>query len=232
MKTDHIKVIAFDADDTLWDNQTQFTEVENRYCNILREYASEEETRRSLFKVESSNMPEMGYGTKAFIISLIQNAVEISRQQIPARQISEILHMGMQLLENPATPLSGVTATLQRLQASRRYTLICFTKGELLIQQNKFRRSGLAPYFDTLEIVSDKSREEYLHLCEANHISPSEFMMVGNSFKSDIHPVVELGGYGIYIPYKQMWQYEHLQEYTHERMVKLQKFEDITEILR
>jgi len=222
-----LRVIAFDADDTLWDNQSLYDAAEARYCSILAPYANEQQIRSTLFKVESSNMPTMGYGTKAFLISLLQNALEMTHDTLPASALHEILQIGMQLLYNPATPFPGVTDTLKALHASHRYTLICFTKGELLDQENKCNRSGLRPYFDHLEITSDKSEADYTYLCEKMHIHPSEFLMVGNSFKSDIHPIISLGGYGIHIPYKRIWQYEHLEVYEHPNVISVKSFTDI-----
>lgn len=226
-----IKVVAFDADDTLWDNQTQFDEVENLYCKILRAYGDEEFIKQSLLSVEMDNMPEMGYGTKAFILSLIQNALKVSQNTIPAPLVHKILRSGMNLLLNPATPLPGVTETLTRLKSSGKFTLVCFTKGELIVQENKFNRSGLAPLFDHLEIVSDKSTSAYTTLCEKMNARPHEFVMVGNSFKSDIHPAIEIGAYGIYIPANRMWQMEQAPTYSHNNIIQVKTFADIAEVL-
>lgn len=225
--SDNIRVIAFDADDTLWDNQTLYDEAENQYCRILAPYGTEQQIRNTLFKVESSNMPTMGYGTKAFTLSLIQNALEMSHDTIPTQSIHEILRIGTKLLHNPATPFPQVQETLTALRQSNRYTLVCFTKGDLLDQQNKFQRSGLLPLFHHVEISSEKSAGEYLNLCDRFQITPAQLLMVGNSFKSDIHPVIELGGHGIYIPYKRTWQYEHLAEYKHERVIQISHFTEI-----
>ncbi len=226
-----IKVVAFDADDTLWDNQTQFDEVENQYCKILRAYGDEDFIKQSLLSVEMDNMPEMGYGTKAFILSLIQNALKVSQNTIPAPLVHKILRSGMDLLLNPATPLPGVTKTLTRLKSSGKFTLVCFTKGELIVQENKFNRSGLAPLFDHLEIVSDKSTSAYTTLCEKMNALPHEFVMVGNSFKSDIHPAIEIGAYGIYIPTGRMWQMEQAPTYSHNNIIQVKTFADIAEVL-
>ncbi len=231
MINEKIKVIAFDADDTLWDNQTLFDEVENQYCKILRAYGDEEFIRKSLLSTEIDNMPEMGYGTKAFILSLIQNALKVSQNTIPGPLVQEILRSGMDLLLNPATPLPEVTKTLIQLKASGKFKLVCFTKGELIVQENKFNRSELAPLFDHLEIVSDKSSSAYKNLCEKMNALPHEFVMVGNSFKSDIHPAIEIGAYGIYIPASSMWQMEQAKIYSHNNIIQVKTFADIAKVL-
>ncbi len=231
MNTSAIRVVAFDADDTLWDNQTLYDQTEARYCQLLHSYGTEAEIRAALYEVETSNMPLMGYGTKAFVLSLIQNALEMSHDTIDASCLHTIVRMGRELLMNPATPFDGVVETLQALRNSGRYTLVCFTKGDLLDQDNKLVRSGLRPLFHHVEIVSEKGADEYLSLCRKLNIAPAELLMVGNSFKSDIHPVIEIGGIGIHIPYKRMWQYELFEEYEHERMARIGSFSELLQLL-
>lgn len=232
MNTSNIRVIAFDADDTLWDNQTLYDRTEARYCQLLSTFGSEAEVRAALYEVEKSNMPTMGYGTKAFVLSLLQNALEMSHDTVGAATLHDILRMGQELLLNPATPLDGVVETLHTLHERRRYQLVCITKGDMLDQQNKLQRSGLAPYFDHVEIVSEKGQDEYLALLNRLGIAATEFMMVGNSFKSDIHPVLQLGGIGIHVPYKRMWQYELFEEYEHERMARLSNIAELPGLLQ
>ena len=231
MNTSNIRVIAFDADDTLWDNQTLYDRTEARYCQLLSAYGSEAEVRAALYEVEKSNMPTMGYGTKAFVLSLSQNALEMSHDTVDASTLHDILRMGQDLLLNPATPLDGVDETLRTLYGRHRYQLVCLTKGDMLDQQNKLQRSGLAPYFSHVEIVSEKGADEYASLFKRLGITAAEFMMVGNSFKSDIHPVLQLGGIGIHVPYKRMWQYELFEEYEHERMARLSNIRELPALL-
>lgn len=231
MNTSDIRVIAFDADDTLWDNQTLYDRTEAHYCQLLSTYGTEAEVRSALYEVEKSNMPTMGYGTKAFVLSLLQNALEMSHDTIDAAPLHDILRMGQDLLLNPATPLDGVVETLRTLYDRHRYQLVCLTKGDMLDQQNKLQRSGLAPYFDHVEIVSEKGADEYASLMKRLGITASKFMMVGNSFKSDIHPVLQLGGIGIHVPYKRMWQYELFEEYEHERMARLSNIRELLTLL-
>ena len=228
---ENIRVIAFDADDTLWDNQSLYDEAEKNYGQLLAPYTFGQDISSTLFKVESSNMPLMGYGTKAFVISLMQNALEMSRDTIPASVLHKIINIGTSLLNNPATPFPGVRETLTTLYDSGRYKLACFTKGELLDQENKCRRSGLYHLFHHIEITSDKSEQDYINLCTKLGINPSELLMVGNSFKSDIEPVLQLGGWGIHIPAEMLWKLEHTEEYDHKKLFKVKTFEEIIDIL-
>lgn len=155
----NIKLVAFDADDTLWDCQNHFDAVERAYARILAPYrsAGQPPPCEALFAVESRNMPLLGYGCKAFTLSLMENALSYSRHRLSAAEMGRILELGKTLLELPATPLEGVADTLRVLRALRRYRLVVFTKGELLDQENKLRRSGLWPYFDDVVVVSDKT---------------------------------------------------------------------------
>lgn len=228
---ENIRVIAFDADDTLWDNQSHYDAVEAEYCRIMAPFADEKTVRQVLYGVERDNMPLLGYGTKAFMISLIQNALEMTDNKIDGARLYRIVQMGLDLLQTPGEPFEGVKDTLEQLSRSGRFKLVAFTKGDLLDQENKLHRSGLFPIFDHVQIVSEKKEKEYLQLCDIMKVKPDEFLMVGNSFKSDIHPVLEIGGWGIHIPFKRMWQYEHIEEYSHPRMQKISQFRDLIEIL-
>ena len=153
-KWEDIKVVAFDADDTLWDCQSWFDEVERKCCELLKPWASAREVSEGLFATERRNLPLTGYGTKAFTLSLIENAVRVSHQQLTGDIVMQLLDLGRQLLLFPTTPLPEVEATLRQLSQSRRYRLVVFTKGELLDQENKLQRSGLEQYFSHMETVS------------------------------------------------------------------------------
>ena len=142
-----------------------------------------------------------------------------------------IIESGRSILHNPATPLPGVVETLDRLQADGRYRLVMLTKGELLTQEHKIQRSGLAKYFSHIEIVSNKSQKEYLILCDKLGITPDQLLMVGNSFKSDIEPVLQLGGWGVHVPFRILWKLEHTEEYEHPRLFKAGTFNDLQGIL-
>ena len=208
-----IKVIAFDADDTLWDCQSHFEEVEKEYASLLEPWGTPEEVSAALFSTESGNMPLLGYGCKAFTISLVENAISFSHGEIKAGFIDRIVQLGKSLLAE-----------------SKRYKLVVFTKGELLDQQNKLNRSGLAGYFDDVVIVSDKTTEEYTKLCHMNGIKINELLMVGNSFRSDIEPVLKLGGYAVHIPFKVEWKHEAMESYSHEHLATIKNISELLEI--
>lgn len=231
MYKDKIKLLAFDADDTLWDCQSFFDSVEKAYCKLLEDYGSADEISQALFATETADMPHLGYGCKAFTISLAENAIEVSHGTIAADKIMEAIRLGRSLLEIPATPLPKVRETLDALHASGQYRMVVFTKGEILDQENKLRRSGLAQYFDDAVIVADKTHKEYVKLCHRFNAEINSFMMIGNSFKSDIEPVLQLGGYAAHIPFHTMWKYEMAEEHDHERLVRLDHFGDLLKIL-
>ena len=226
-----IKVIAVDADDTLWDNQSYYDRAGDFFADTLREYGQPGWLQDRLFETEIANMPLLGYGAKSVCISMMESAMEISGGKVSVAQLGGILRTAKSLLEIPATPLPGVRETLEKLKASGRYRLVLFTKGDLLDQQNKIMRSGLAPLFDTVMIVSDKGRKEYQDLCDSEGVMPAQLLMIGNSFKSDIRPVVELGGSGIHIPFHTMWKHEEAEEFDSPDIVRLERFSDITEVL-
>ncbi len=232
MNTDYIKVLAFDADDTLWDCQSHFVAVEQKYCALLAEYGDEELVSRELFKTETSNMPELGYGSKAFTLSLVENAVKVSKGRITASTLLEIQDLGRSLLRLPATPLEGVEATLRTLRNRGHYKMVVFTKGEILDQENKLLRSGLWDYFDRVEVVADKTPRQYRELCATFGIGIDELLMVGNSFKSDIEPVLRLGGFAVHIPFELTWEHERVEEFDHPHLLRISHFSQLTEVLK
>ncbi len=226
-----IKVIVFDADDTLWDNQSYFDGAEKVFTEELKEYGTAEELSATLFKIESANMPVLGYGAKAVCISMMETALAVSGGKVPGENLSRILSAAKSLLSLPATPLPGVAKTLKALKDSGLYRLIVLTKGDLLDQENKLRRSGLNEYFDRTIVVSNKGTKEYLYLCHSESIAPSEMVMVGNSFKSDIQPAIEIGGHGIYIPFHSIWRHELTEEFSHPDIIRLDSFDRLPDIL-
>ena len=227
MMSDKFRVIAFDADDTLWDCQSHFEEVENHLYSLIAPYC--EDPKHELFLTESGNMADLGYGCKAFTISVIETALHIAGNNLSATQLKELLAHCKQLLHLPATPLPGVVSTLEtlrsRLDGSSK--MVVFTKGELQDQENKLKRSGLLKYFDDVEITSDKSQREFLDLCEHQQIHPSELLMIGNSLKSDIAPALAIGAWAIHIPFHVTWQLEHFEDIDHERLIKIEHFSEI-----
>ncbi len=229
--TDHIKIIVFDADDTLWDCQSWFDEVEHQCADLLSPWATAKEVSQGLFQTETKNLSLTGYGTKAFTLSLIENAVRVTHGQLSGNIIMQLLELGKHLLKFPTTPLPEVESTLQHLAALRRYQLVVFTKGELMDQEGKLQRSGLEKYFSHMETVSNKTEREYRQLCENLGVAPEETLMVGNSFRSDIAPALSAGAWTAHIPYQVVWALEKSEEYPHERLEKLTHFSQLLDLL-
>lgn len=225
------ELIAFDADDTLWDCQGHFDAVEEEYCKVLSPYGSGEEISKALFETETGNMAAMGFGSKAFTISLVENAIKVSRGKVGTADIMRIINLGKSLLQLPATPLPGVKETLRALEETGKYKMVVFTKGDNQEQEGKYRRSGLAEFFDDIVVVADKTRREYMRLCRLFGTDISHLCMVGNSYKSDILPVLQLGGFAVHIPYKLMWKMEQTEEAPHLRMRKIESFVQLPDII-
>lgn len=231
-----LKVIAFDADDTLWDCQSHFEAVERRLYELLSPWCSAPEAAKVLFATERDNMAALGYGSKAFTLSVLETALGASHGQMAQPALAELLALGKSLLSMPATPLPGVAATLGRLRSRWRNAgggrqMVAFTKGELQEQENKFHRSGLEPMFDHIEIVSAKGEAECRALCAKLGVRPEELLMVGNSFKSDIDPALAAGAWAAYVPFHVTWQLEHSEEYDHERLFRLSSFSDLLKLI-
>jgi len=207
MTLENIHVIGFDADDTLWENEFLFRNAEKEYCRVLAEYQPKENIISSLLMTELKNMELYGYGIKAFVLSLIENALLISDKKITASQISLIINIGKNMMENKVIIMDGVKETLIAL--SGRFKLIVATKGDLLDQERKLQKSGLLNFFSHVEIMTDKHEENYKRLLKDTDTTADHFLMVGNSVKSDILPVLNLGGYAAYIPFKNTWALEY-----------------------
>jgi len=205
-----IKVIGFDADDTLWINEPFYQDVEKEFCQIMKPYLPEKVTSEELFKTEMQNLEIYGYGAKGFILAMIETALRVTDGKITSEEISKILDIGKTLLAMPIELLEGVENVLQILQ--ERYKLILVTKGDLLDQERKLHESGLIGYFHHIEIMSDKHENNYKKLLAHLDIRPEEFLMVGNSVKSDILPVTNIGAKAIHIPFEVTWQHEKHHE--------------------
>lgn len=232
LETTKIKAIVLDADDTLWDCQSHFEHVENRLYELIAPYC--DNPAAELYETESHNMADLGYGCKAFTISVMETALRVCGEQVTARQLAELLEAGKGLLQLPATPLPGVVETLEKLHAARHergFRLVLFTKGELQDQENKLYRSGLDRYFDHVEITSNKTEQEFRQLCRHLDISPEEMLMVGNSLKSDIAPALAIGARAVHIPFHVTWQLEVHEDIKHPNMVEIERFEQLPEVL-
>ena len=206
-----IKVIGFDADDTLWVNEPFYRDTEKQFCTLLKAYQKEVEINRQLYQVEIGNLELYGYGSKAFMLSLIETAIRVSGGKVTAGEISKILELGKAQISQHNPLLPGVPEGLGTLAS--RYRLIVATKGDLLDQERKLKNSGIGGFFHHIEIMSDKTEDHYRKLLNHLDIRPDQFLMVGNSLKSDILPVIRLGGYAIHIPFHVTWQHEEVLEH-------------------
>ncbi len=225
------KIIAFDADDTLWQNEHLFRDAEAVFIDMLSEYEDKDFIAKLLYEVELKNMPEYGFGVMAFTLSMIEAAIRIAGDRLKVKIIEDIQNLGRTLLYNPATPFEGIVDILQYLK-SKDYILYLLTKGELNTQENKIKRSGLAIYFDYIEVMSDKQVANYRSILDANNIDVEDFIMIGNSFKSDISPVLELGASAIYMPSKYIWQLEEQQEYESDRLKKVKNIDELYDYIK
>lgn len=226
----NLKVIAFDADDTLFVNETYFDETEKKFCSLMEDYLSHQGISQELFKVEVANLKIYGYGIKAYILSMIEAAMNISNKTIPIEVIEKIIEFGKELLEKPIVLLDGVEETLQALHG--KYKLVVATKGDLLDQRRKLHNSGLGHYFHHIEVMSDKQEVDYLDLLKRLEIKPSAFFMIGNSLKSDVLPVLEIGGFAAHIPFHTTWAHEKIEHtIEHHNFYSLEKIIDVLKII-
>jgi len=225
-----ITTIAFDADDTLWINETYFRDAEDYFCNLLSDYISFEKCQKQLFDKEISNLPLYGYGIKPFTLSLIECAIEVTNGDVSSETITKIMDMGKSMLNAPVDVIDGVEKTLKKL--SKKYRLVVATKGDLLDQERKLEKSGLSSYFHHIEVMSDKKPKNYTKLVQHLDIDPVTFLMIGNSLKSDILPVLEIGGHAYHIPFHTTWAHEQIDfEVTHKNFKAFENVEQLLNIL-
>lgn len=204
----HISVIAFDADDTLWVNEPYFQETEARFCSLLEDYLPHHTVSQELFKTEMANLSLYGYGIKSFMLCMIETVLRVSENTAPPEVINKVIQYGQEMLNKPIELLDGVETVLQAL--SGKYRLVVATKGDLLDQERKLKKSGLEHYFHHIEIMSDKKESDYSKLLKHLDCRPEEFLMIGNSLKSDVMPVLAIGGHAVHIPYHTTWAHEHV----------------------
>lgn len=206
-----IKVIAFDADDTLWVNETYFREAEEQFTIMLEDFLPRHVSAKELFKTEMDNMALYGYGIKAFTLSMLETVLRITENTIPAAYLGKVIQIGRDMLNKPVIMLEGVEKVLKAL--GPHYRLVVATKGDLLDQERKLKLSGLEHYFHHIEVMSDKQEPDYAKLIRRLDIQPAQFMMLGNSLKSDVLPVLALGGFAGHIPFHTTWEHERV-DYT------------------
>jgi putative hydrolase of the HAD superfamily len=222
------KIIAFDADDTLWHNEPYFDEAQDKFCELFGGYASKQELLRLILNHQITNLPLYGFGIKAFTLSLIESALELTNHAISGQNIEKVLQIGKDLLQKPVELLPDVITVLEQLKGSHK--LIVATKGDLKDQHKKLHESGIGAYFHHIEVMSDKTEIDYEKMLTRLDCQPADFLMIGNSLKSDVLPVLNIGGHAIHIPYHTTWEYEQIDfEIEHENF---RAFEKITEVLQ
>ncbi|WP_299013759.1 HAD family hydrolase [uncultured Polaribacter sp.] len=223
-----IRVIAFDADDTLWVNETYFREAEEEFAVLLSKYETKNKIDQELFKTEIKNLAIYGYGIKGFVLSMIECALELSNYNLPQTIINKILDIGKAMLAKPIVLLDGVEEVLHNLQG--KYKLIVATKGDLLDQEKKLEKSNLLKYFHHIEVMSDKKEKDYRKLIKHLDIAPNEFLMIGNSLKSDVLPLLAIGATAMHVPFHTTWVHEEVSKVESDN-ANYQTLTNIKEVL-
>lgn len=223
-----IRTIGFDADDTLWVNETYFRETEDKFADLLQEFDTKNKIDNELFAKEMENLRLYGYGVKGFMLSMLETAIELSSGQVNSQTLSKIIAMGKHMIDQPVEILDGVQETLQYL--APKYRLIVMTKGDLLDQERKLQKSGLSKYFQHVEVLSDKKEKNYSDLLAHLEIDVDEFVMIGNSLKSDVLPLLNIGAKAIHIPFHTTWAHEEVSEKEIDKDHQYLKIERLTQL--
>ncbi len=226
-----IETIAFDADDTLWHNEDLFAEHHRRYCELLSQFHDAGTVERTLYKTEMRNLPYYGYGIKSFMLSSIETAIELTEGEIRSEELRRILDFGREMLRHPVELIVGAEEAVRSLCSD--YRLVLITKGDLLDQERKITVSGLAECFQRIEVVTRKDRLTYERVFERLELEPQRTLMVGNSIKSDVIPVLELGGFGVHVPYQTTWEHERVEKEPdgHPRFYRLETIAALPELV-
>lgn len=228
------EVVAFDADDTLWHNERVFVEAKERYAELLAPYHTVDWIDERLYATEIRNLDHYGYGIKSFTLSMIETAIELTEGRITGGEIQRIVALSKEMLQTPLQLLEHVEETIARL--ARSFRLLIVTKGDLFDQESKIAKSGLGDFFSHVEVVSRKDRSTYESVTTKYGIPPESFVMVGDSLRSDVLPVIELGGWAIHIPHETSWQHEHVPDevvarYRFLRAQSIREVPDLLEVL-
>ncbi len=232
MHTQSFKVIAFDADDTLWVNEPYYQETEKQFCELMLPYIEAHALSKELYNTEMQNIPIYGYGIKAFMHSMIETALRVTNKSIDPVVIESIINLGKEMLNKPIVLLEGVEEVLKKLSESK-VKMIVATKGDLLDQERKLEKSNLEDYFHHVEIMSEKNEKGYLKLLAHLDIQQEEFLMIGNSIRSDITPVLNIGAYAIHVPYHTTWEHEKNAsiEKNEDNFVQVSQLTDVIQVL-
>lgn len=225
----YITTIAFDADDTLWRNEEVFMHAQECFINMLLEYHDRAYIVSHLEKIQIRNISDFGYGIKGFTLSMIETAIELTDGRILGHEIHEIIQLAKEMVAAPIHLLPNMKASLHALKND--YQLMAITKGDLLDQESKFSRSGISDLFDYIEIVSEKNPQTYLTILEKYQIHTHEFLMVGNSLKSDVLPVLDIGSMAVHIPYHSTWVHEQVDQATLDKYTNLVQYDDVKALL-
>jgi putative hydrolase of the HAD superfamily len=227
----NIDTIAFDADDTLWHTETYFQDVQTSFANILVEYAPEEEVHAQFHETEIRNIHLFGYGVKGFTLSMIETAIEISDRKISATHIHDIVMLGKSIFDAPLDLMDGVEETL--IELGRHYRLLLITKGDVLDQRNKIEKSGLEHFFERTEVVQEKDPATYAGVFSDYGIDAEKIVMIGNSLKSDILPILDLNGTAVHIPYHVTAHFEKIPtKIDHPRFYEIERIAELPELIR
>ncbi len=205
-----LTTIGFDADDTLWHHEQFFRLTEQRFTELLSEFAEPQTVAENILVVERRNLALYGFGVKGFTLSLIETAIELTDARVSAQVIQQIIDDGRDMLDHPIDPLPHAEATLRALGSD--YRIVLITKGDLFHQERKLAQSGLGDYFDAVEIVSDKTADTYRTMFARHGTGPAQAMMIGNSLKSDIVPALQAGSWGVHVPHELNWAIDHAEE--------------------
>ena len=205
-----VRVVGFDGDDTLWHSETHFEVTQAEFRDLIHRHVPEADADTRLAEMEMKNLSVYGYGVKSFTLSMLETAIELTNARIPAADLEVILGWGKRILTEPTRLLDGVEQALRELGG--RYDLMLITKGDLFDQESKLARSGLGELFLAVEILSEKNADAYRGVFQRHAIKPGDFVMVGNSLRSDVAPVVELGARAVHIPYQVTWHHEQVPE--------------------
>lgn len=226
----NVKVIAFDADDTLWHNEPYFDEAQERFCELFQNYASKQELLSLILNHQVKNLPIYGFGIKAFTLSMMEAALLLTNHQLNGKNMELIIQIGKDLLLKPVELLPEVEEVLTILKG--KYKLIVATKGDLKDQHRKLHDSGLGHFFHHIEVMSDKTELDYEKMLKRLDVAPEYFLMIGNSLKSDVLPVLNLGGHAIHVPYHTTWEYEKIDfEITHSNFRQINHLKQIHDLL-
>lgn len=227
-----IDVIAFDADDTLWHNEPHYRQMEKEFIHILTGYGiPEQESLHVMHQIEIDNLTCFGYGVRGFTLSMIEAAVQVTQGNAKATDIQRIVDLGRALTRYQIELLDGVEATLTAL---KKRPLWLITKGDVLDQESKVSRSGLAGYFSTIEVVTDKTPNIYQGLLKKHQIDTAGFLMVGNSLRSDIVPVLAIGGFAVHVPYPSSWAHESMADLPEDcsRLFEIKNLNDLPALIQ